>query len=216
MYREADASRSPLVSTLYETLYLLAPAIGILWLVSSQTGFNHHLRYVLPAFPFLFIFASRTALLLESRILAVRAIPIICVAWMIISNLSVYPHSLSYFNEFAGGPINGWKHLDYSNIDWGQDMILVKEWVEQHPDAKPLYILQTGYVSPQQMGILVNTLDFTTQPSPVGKALVRDFAPGWYIIGLTRLVDPHDAFHEFLEREPDDLIGYSMRIYHVP
>jgi len=216
MYREADASRSPIVSTLFETVYLLAPAISILWLVSSQTGFNHHLRYVLPAFPFLFIFASRTALLLESRILAVRAIPIICVAWMIISNLSVYPHSLSYFNEFAGGPINGWKHLDYSNIDWGQDMILVKEWVEQHPDAKPLYILQTGYVSPQQMGILVNTLDFTTQPSPVGKALVRDFAPGWYIIGLTRLVDPHDAFHEFLKREPDDLIGYSMRIYHVP
>jgi len=200
----------------FETFYLLAPAIGILWLVSSQTGFNHHLRYVLPAFPFLFIFASRTALLLESRFLAVRAVPIISMAWMIVSSLSVYPHSLSYFNEIAGGPINGWKHLDYSNIDWGQDMILVKEWVAQHPDARPLFILQTGYVSPQQMGIPVDTLQLTTQPSQDGKAQVRDFAPGWYIIGLTRLVDPHDPFHEFQERKPDDFIAYSMRIYQVP
>jgi len=215
MYREADASRSPIVSTLFETVYLLAPAISILWLVSSQTGFNHHLRYVLPAFPFLFIFASRTALLLESRFLPVRAIPIICVAWMISSSLSVYPHSLSYFNELAGGPINGWKHLDYSNIDWGQDMILVKEWVEQHPDARPLHILQTGYVSPQQMGIDAQSPPLKTKRSADGKSLSSDFAPGWYIIGLTRLVDPHDPFHEFLGRKPDDLIGYSMRVYHV-
>ena len=215
--RRADAQ--PLAgevgSQWFETLYLLAPAIGILWLVSSQTGFNHHLRYVLPAFPFLFIFASRTALLLNSRWRLVRLLPVVCVLGTIISSLSVYPHSLSYFNELSGGSINGWKHLDYSNIDWGQDLILVKEWVEQHPNAKPLHIHSTGYVTPEQMGIATQPLQMTTQTSRDGKSLSRDFAPGWYIIGLTRLVDPHDPFHELLKREPDGYIGYSMRIYHV-
>ncbi len=212
--RRADAQ--PLAgSQWFETLYLLAPAIGILWLVSSQTGFNHHLRYVLPAFPFLFIFASRTALLLNSRYLVLRALPVVCVAGTIISSLSVYPHSLSYFNELSGGSINGWKHLDYSNIDWGQDLIYVKEWVEQHPEAKPLHIHSTGYVTPEQMGIETQPLQMTTQTSPDGKSISYDFAPGWYIVGLTRLVDPHDPFHELLEREPDGYIGYSMRIYHV-
>ena len=199
----------------FETFYLLAPAVCTLWLVSSQTGFNHHLRYVLPAFPFLFIFASRTALLLDSRSRLIKGVPIVCMAWMILSSLSVYPHSLSYFNELAGGPINGWRHLDYSNIDWGQDMIYVKEWVEQHPEAKPLYILSTGYVTPEQMGIETQPLQMTTQPSPDGKSLSREFAPGWYIMGLTRLVDPNDPFHELLQREPDGYIGYSMRVYHV-
>jgi len=199
----------------FETFYLLAPAVCTLWLVSSQTGFNHHLRYVLPAFPFLFIFASRTALLLDSRSRLIKGVPIVCMAWMILSSLSVYPHSLSYFNELAGGPINGWKHLDYSNIDWGQDMIYVKEWVEQHPEAKPLYILSTGYVTPEQMGIETQPLQMTTQPLPDGKSLSREFAPGWYIMGLTRLVDPNDPFHELLQREPDGYIGYSMRVYHV-
>lgn len=36
---------------------LLAPAVLVL--VSSQTGFNHHLRYVLPAFPFAFIWIGK-------------------------------------------------------------------------------------------------------------------------------------------------------------
>jgi len=152
--RALRADAAPLAnSQWFEMFYLLAPAICTLWLVSSQTGFNHHLRYVQPAFPFLFIFASRTALLLDSRYRLVKAVPVVCLVWMIISSLSVYPHSLSYFNELAGGSINGWKHLDYSNIDWGQDMILVKEWVEQHPDAKPLHVVPSGYVTAEQMGI---------------------------------------------------------------
>ena len=126
--RRADAQ--PLAGEVwaqwFETLYLLAPAIGILWLVSSQTGFNHHLRYVLPAFPFLFIFASRTALLLNSRWRLVRLLPVVCVLGTIISSLSVYPHCLSYFNELSGGSINGWKHLDYSNIGYSMRIYHVK------------------------------------------------------------------------------------------
>ena len=170
---------------------------------------------MLPAFPFLFIFASRTALLLNSRWRLVRLLPVVCVTGTIVSSLSVYPHSLSYFNELSGGSINGWKHLDSSNIDWGQDLILVKEWVEQHPNAKPLHIHSTGYVTPEQMGIETQPLQMTTQPSPDGKSLSYEFVPGWYIVGLTQLVDPHNPFHELLKREPDGYIGYSMRIYHV-
>lgn len=41
--------------------------------------------------------------------------------WTIGSSLWVYPHSLSYFNESIGGPLNGAAHLLGSNVDWGQD-----------------------------------------------------------------------------------------------
>jgi hypothetical protein len=41
---------------------LLSPGL-LLAPVSSQTGFNHHLRYVLPALPFLFVWAGRVAAL---------------------------------------------------------------------------------------------------------------------------------------------------------
>jgi len=91
----------------------------------------------------------------------------------------VYPHRLSYFNESAGGPINGWKHLDCSNIEWGQDMVLVKECVEQHPQVQPLHVHSTGYVTPQRMGIETQTLQLTTHTSLGGESLSYAFALGW-------------------------------------
>jgi hypothetical protein len=42
--------------------------------------------------------------------------------WFVSSSLWIYPHSLSYFNESIGGPLNGPRHLLGSNVDWGQDL----------------------------------------------------------------------------------------------
>ena len=48
-------------------LILITPAVYVFVLVSSQTGFNRYLRYVLPVYPFLYIFASRVAVRFGSR-----------------------------------------------------------------------------------------------------------------------------------------------------
>jgi hypothetical protein len=44
-----------------DELCLLAPLVVVLVLVSSQTGMNHHMRYVLPIFPFAFVWMSKGA-----------------------------------------------------------------------------------------------------------------------------------------------------------
>jgi hypothetical protein len=41
--------------------------------------------------------------------------------WSVASSAWIYPHSLSFFNESIGGPLNGPKHLLFSNVAWGQD-----------------------------------------------------------------------------------------------
>lgn len=46
------------------------------------------------------------------------------------STLAVYPHQLAYFNELSGGPENGHRHLLHSNLDWGQDYLLVRRWMK--------------------------------------------------------------------------------------
>lgn len=50
--------------------------------------------------------------------------------WLVTSSLWLYPHSLSYFNEVIGGPLNGPRHLLGSNVDWGQDLRYVKWWLD--------------------------------------------------------------------------------------
>lgn len=46
------------------------------------------------------------------------------------STLGAYPHQLAYFNETAGGPERGWQQMLGSSVDWGQDLLFVRDWLE--------------------------------------------------------------------------------------
>ena len=79
----------------------------------------------------------------------------VCVSLLgtILSTLHIYPHSLAYFNELAGGPEQGYRHLLHSNIDWGQDLLYLKEWLREHPDVRPLHLAYYGAFDPADIGI---------------------------------------------------------------
>jgi hypothetical protein len=173
-----------------DELTLLAPAVVILALVSSQTGFNHHLRYVLPVFPFAFILISRVGLAAARGAKTVAAIGAAALAWSVVSSLLVYPHNLSYFNELVGGPTHGGEHLVDSNLDWGQDLLELRRWLAEHPEARSLGLVYFGGFDPVAAG-----LEFTLPPpGPVtGSDRVGPGAvtlgprPGWFAVSETIL-----------------------------
>ncbi len=78
----------------------------------------------------------RTLDLFARRSLAV--LTLLCVAGSVTSSLRNHPHSLAYFNEVAGGPENGWRHMLGSNLDWGQDLLFLKEWLGSHAITTPV------------------------------------------------------------------------------
>ena len=89
-----------------DEMLVLVPFAGILLFVSSQTGFSVHSRYILPALPFLFVWASKVGRVFEMRPfsrkrLAMATMVGLALIWSVTSSLSIYPHSLSYFNELA-------------------------------------------------------------------------------------------------------------------
>lgn len=188
-----------------DELVLLLPGAVLLVLVSSQTGFNHHLRYVLPAFPFAFIWASKVA-----RAFALRHRPVaitagVAIGWSILSSLSTFPHSLSYFNELVGGPKNGHFHLGTSNTDWGQDLLYLRQWLDRHPDAEPLYLAyDLPLIDPRTVGIQYE--------EPPAQSQTR---PGWYAISVNRFHSRENALSHFRSLTPSATAGYSIWIYHV-
>ncbi|MEJ7733695.1 MAG: hypothetical protein WKG00_31430, partial [Polyangiaceae bacterium] len=141
---------------------LLPPAV-ILAFVSSQTGFSHHLRYVLPVFPFLFIHVARLVPWARcqgrARTALVGALALSAAA----ASLAVVPHSLSYFNALAGGTRGGPRHLLDSNVDWGQDLLELQDWMARHPDARPMHLAYFGQVNPSVEGIVYEPV--LAQPS---------------------------------------------------
>jgi hypothetical protein len=205
---------------LRDELVLWLPLLAVLALVSSQTGFNHHLRYVLPVFPFMFIWMSKVARSIELRDRAVAVAAGIALAWSVTSSLLVYPHSLSYYNELAGGPKGGHWHLANSNTDWGQDLLYLKRWLDAHPDAKakPLYLAyDMPLVDPRLAGIeyKLPPVDPRSRSAP---RLDREVGPrpGWHVISVNELHRRDGAYRYFLEElEPAARVGYSMNIYHV-
>ncbi len=192
---------------------VLMPGLGILFFVSSQTGFSHHLRYILPATPYLLLLGCTVCYIDKQHrqsnrtsrsLIAWQPVLITgCVGWSVISSLLCFPHSHSYFNEFIGGPSAGYKHMLNSNVDWGQDVHRVRDWLEANPQAAPLNF----------------TPHCNYNIRAIGEDIPWDFAdtpptkPGWYAISVNQLYRPDDRFADLHSFEPVERVGYSTYIY---
>jgi hypothetical protein len=211
---------------------LLVPAASYLALLSAQRGLNTHVRYVLPIAPFVFIAISKLSRAVDEKHAITTVTAAAALAWTIASSLAVYPHNLSYFNEAAGGPLRGHDHLLDSNIDWGQDLIHLKEWLDRHPEAQPVRVAYFGSYSPTDVGI-------AGELPPMVPPLQRDQhrpprelgpQPGWYAISVNflrgyrffvvdpqgewiMLTEPHLTY--FRRLRPVARAGYSIYVYHL-
>ncbi|MEK6261414.1 MAG: glycosyltransferase family 39 protein [Planctomycetota bacterium] len=197
---------------------VLLPAMAVVALASSQTGFTNHLRYILPAFPFAFVWMSQTVSTARGPI--ERATVATAIGWTVLSSLSVYPHSLSYFNEVIGGPKHGARHLLDSNVDWGQDLYLLKAWTQQHPEAHPLYVECFSAIPPLEIGVDA----FPPLPGPTIEGRVHSQEThlgsnwpqtGWHAISMSRLFSQAGEFAAFHNLTPIDRIGYSINVYRI-
>lgn len=198
-----------------DLLVLLAPAAAVIGLVSWNHSLCHY-RYVLPALPFLFIAAGGAAATISRQRPIVTAIVAASLLWYVGSSLAVAPHWLSYFNELAGGPKNGWRHLSGSALDWGQGLIDLRAWLDEHPEATPLRLAYTGNFDPRLAGI-----EFELPP--------REPEPGWYAISATFLADgtrvvgvdgvpqsvPEGSYGWFRSLEPAYRAADVLYVYHV-
>ncbi len=206
-----------------EEFVTLAPAAAVLVLVSSQTGFSHHLRYVLPAFPLVYVSISRVAAA-AARHRHLGMLAAVALAGAVASSLFTYPHSLSYFNELVGGPRNGHWHLLDSNIDWGQDFLYLKAWAERHPEARPVRAAGFfGVVPLTEVGLVdyhprLARLAASKSPHLDDEDYLE---PGWYAVSAHRLhggvgdLTSAAPLETLLHLEPVGSAGYSIYIYHI-
>lgn len=217
-----------------DEIVLLTPAISLLIFVSLQTGINHHMRYVLPIFPFFFVWIGRIAVSCFFGLKKTRRIIFICLVWSIGSSVWYFPHSLSYFNELAGGPLRGHSHLINSNIDWGQDLLYLKKWISDHNIKEPINLAYYGSLDPMYLGISYQPATFLI--SKKNKSSERNnlsrahYVPGWYAISVNYLRgysspiplgdnlvggSPAYAYSYFLNLKPDAMAGYSIYLYYL-
>jgi 4-amino-4-deoxy-L-arabinose transferase-like glycosyltransferase len=202
----------------WDTFIMVAPGIALFTFVSAETGFSHHLRYVLPSFPFAIIWCSKVARSVELGHRKIAAIAGGALVWSIGSSFYIYPHSHSYFNELVAGPKNGYLHLEDSNTDWGQDLFLFKKWYDAHPEARPMRVEFDGTLTARIIEPTFDPPPFDKRSEEHGQVVSPDSAgplPGWYAISVNDLISRGHDYDYFREFEPVDWIGYSMPVYHI-
>jgi hypothetical protein len=195
-------------------------------------------RYILPAYPFIFVGVASLGRLLRRGEPVIGGMILAATLATALSTLAVFPHYLSYFNLLAGGPSGGWRVLSNSNNDWGQDLeYLRREMNRRQLDSVRLAYF--GHAEPAAYGI-----DYTV---PLPEASGADalapgrgrfpytFRPGVYaisvnlLVGLpyqvmdhgrwvpagTTLAEPQEIFSWFRKQKPDAVIGGSILLYDV-
>ncbi len=221
------------INAIRDEVLIVVPGLVILALVSSQTGFSVHFRYILPAVPFAYVWCSRAAKGFQLNNPASWALAM-ALAFSVSSSLWIYPHSLSYFNALVGGPKSGHAHLVKSSTAWGQDLHFLREWCNAHPQAQPLHLAALSHLNPRLAGIEFVLPPFGPRSSaikaPTEIASSLGPLPGWYAIDVNFLHGPGNTispdsqilevgddynFSYFERFEPVARAGWSIYVYQI-
>ena len=121
--------------------------ILIYWSSSIYSDLNIGVRHLLPTYPFAIILVSGQLARLRHKIKYFTGIVILLLAWYVTENIKTWPHYLSYFNQLAGGPSGGYRYVVDSNLDWGQDLKRLSQWVEEN-NVNEIYLDYFGWSDP--------------------------------------------------------------------
>jgi 4-amino-4-deoxy-L-arabinose transferase-like glycosyltransferase len=114
-----------------EMLFLIIPA-AVYLIVAMGSGINHGIRHLLPMFPYVIILVSVAAWELGRRHRALAAIVLVLVVAHAASSLRAFPNYIPYANELWGGPAKTHEILADSNVDWGQGLVAMKQYIDRH------------------------------------------------------------------------------------
>jgi tetratricopeptide (TPR) repeat protein len=184
---------------------------------AMASGINIGIRHILPIYPFVLLIAAAAAHALVRCRRPIGGIALVALmAFWCAMFVRVYPHTLTFFNVLAGGPEGGLAYLSDSNLDWGQDLKLLKSWMARK-DVDTLNLAYFGTADPGYYGITSTYLPGTAALTMLEKPKL----PGYVAISATILSGVYltpewRLFYEGFERlTPVDRIGNSIYVYWI-
>jgi hypothetical protein len=183
-------------------MILAAPAALLAFAMSSGT--NLGIRHVLLA-PLIMAVVAGGAAAAEARsrtvIGAVLSIWALGGAWL------SFPSHLAYINEAFGGSDNAYRLVGDSNVDWGQDLVRLRNWLHANPTS-PVWLAYFGQAPVEEYGLDV----LIATPGDIQKI------SGTFAVSVSALNNaipgPYDSL--VAGRTPFAQIGHSILLYDLP
>jgi 4-amino-4-deoxy-L-arabinose transferase-like glycosyltransferase len=183
--------------------FVLLVASAVLFVSAMMSGTQLGIRHILPVLPALGVAAALAIVELPARL----PFKVALVGILAFTGVRYHPFELSYFNEVASGPEQGWHYFVDSNLDWGQDLFALEE-------------------ATQKLGISVRPFVHSSGMLRLAPRTFERTKPitGWIAVSLTRRALLYPGMYPadwalvttLKGRRPAGRIGYSILLFYIP
>jgi len=115
-----------------EALLLVSAGILVV-LLSLFSKAQIGIRHILPALAIEIVIAAAVFSEWPTLSLREKSVPALLVVWLAVSTLSYYPNMIPYMNEWVLDRKLSYRILADSNLDWGQNLGLVQNFLKANP-----------------------------------------------------------------------------------
>ncbi len=98
------------------------------------------------------------------------------VSMLVIIVVNAYPHYLAYHNIFFGGTERGYEYVADSNVDWGQDLVRLRSYLDIHPEIDNIHV---DYMGPHFRSYAGKDSKLIILKKELGDSESRSVIPWW-------------------------------------
>ncbi len=184
---------------------LITSLFGLVFLAFAlQSKFAIGERHILPLYPFVLLIAGGIWEHARKH-RAAAALVVLALCLNAADTLRYAPDYLSYFNVFVK-PEDSWRLLTDSNLDWGQGLLAVRRYEEQHP-SESLRLAYFGSVDPKLYGVRATPLE----PNSLTAGTVA--AGASCLSG--QVLDDSESYHWLWSYRPREILDHSIWLFDV-
>ncbi|OGV63365.1 MAG: hypothetical protein A3K19_29175 [Lentisphaerae bacterium RIFOXYB12_FULL_65_16] len=191
--------------------------VAVPFVLLSLSGHkNIGMRYLLFGIPALAVWISRIVAAPgwnapESR-RQFRLLATAGTAGLLFANLTIWPDYLAFFNRVCGGPDQGYRYLLDSNLDWGQDLIGLRRFMEKNGIDR-VHLAYFGRVKPEFYGIRYDHLGYGPPARYAAVSANLLWGRMYFLNGTDVWPFNEDVFEVMRELVPMTVIGHTIYVY---
>lgn len=203
-----------------EILFLAVPSLFYL-AIAMSSHMNIGARHILPMYVFLYVLLGGGASALISKNQRWAYVVLLLVFWQAVDAARIFPNYIAFANELWGGPANTHKYLSDANVDWAQQLIATRQYLDKRGIKDCWFLYFAGGVAdinsygiPCKLLPNVETLWWLDQQTNVPESI-----DGTVLISAGDLAGmefgpaPLNPYEQFKNLHPTAVIQYGVFVY---
>lgn len=193
--------------------WLFLTPIVVYWAFTLKGSLNIGIRHLMPTVPFVLLFIGKQMhrYFKKDNIKTIQGFVVgVLLVWLVVGTVSYFPQYIGYFNETVPRS-ERYNYLNDSSLDWGQDLLRLKEYVDDN-DIEAIKVDYFGGSVPSYY--IPESIEWHSSYGPT---------TGWLAVSATfyqssKLVGEMEnkwSYHWLDELEPEAIIGGSILVFNI-